>query len=192
MDETVAPARTGDVRRLPDPELIVRVREGSTDAAGVLFDRYWRFAWGAAYAVTGDRSQADDAAQEAIERAFGALSRFDETRPFGPWLKRIAVNRAIDHLRRGRRLTPLDEETGTLHDWALGDAPDADIRLWAVTDAVAALGEAKRLVVVLRYWLDLPLDEIAGVLGLPVGTVASRLSRALEELRLVLEDERVV
>ena len=54
------------------------------------------------------------------------------------------------------------------------------------------LGAAKRVVVVLHYWLDLPLEEIAGVLGLPIGTVASRLARAKEELRGVLEAERVV
>jgi RNA polymerase sigma factor (sigma-70 family) len=59
-------------------------------------------------------------------------------------------------------------------------------------DAVVALAPAKRAVIVLRYWLDLPFEEIAGVLGLPVGTVASRHARALGELRLILEDERVV
>jgi RNA polymerase sigma-70 factor (ECF subfamily) len=180
------------MRRLPDPELIALARKGSVDAAATLFDRYWLHAWRAAYAVTADRTLADDAAQEAIEKAFGALDRFDETRPFGPWLKRIVVNRAIDHLRRGRRLAVLNDETAALHGWALGDAPEDDLRLWAVADAVAALGAAKRTVVVLRYWLDLPIEEIAGVLGLPVGTVASRLSRALVELRTVLEEEHVI
>lgn len=179
------------MRRLPDHELIVLVREGSSDAAGVLFDRYWEFAWWSAYAVTADRSLADDAAQEAVQRAFAALHRFDETRPFGPWLKRITVNRAIDLLRHGNRLAVLDEGT-TRHEWELAETATVDVELGAVTDAVARLGATKRVVVVLRYWLDLPLDEIAGVLGLPVGTVASRLSRALEELRLVLEDELVV
>ena len=176
------------MRRLPDTELIVLVRDGSSDAAGVLFDRYWEFAWRSAYAVTADRSLADDAAQDAIQRAFAALPRFDETRPFGPWLKRIAVNRAIDLLRRGGRLVALDDGKET----SAAREPDDEGTVWAVADAVAGLGTAKRVVVVLHYWLDLPLDEIAGVLGLPVGTVASRLSRALEELRNVLEDERVV
>jgi DNA-directed RNA polymerase specialized sigma24 family protein len=79
------------MRRLPDPELIALARDGSAEAAGALFDRYWVLAWGAAYAVTADRALADDAAQEAIERAFRTLDRFDETRPFGPWLKRIGI-----------------------------------------------------------------------------------------------------
>jgi RNA polymerase sigma-70 factor, ECF subfamily len=180
------------MRRLPDPELIALARAGSADAAAALFDRYWVHAWSAAYAVTADRALADDAAQEAIQKAFSSLDRFDESRPFGPWLKRIAINRAIDHLRRRRELAVLNDETATLHSWGRGEAPDEDLRLWAVADAVAALGAAKRTVIVLRYWLDLPIEEIAGVLGLPVGTVASRLSRALAELRIVLEEEHVI
>lgn len=155
----------------------------------MLFDRYWPHAWKTAYAVTADRALADDAAQESFERALRALDRFDETRPFGPWLKRIAVNRAIDHLRRRPRLEYEDERLASL---AVGEAAEDDPGLWAVTDAVGALAEPKRLVVVLHYWLDLPLDEIAGVLGLPVGTVASRLARARAELRAVLEGQHVV
>ena len=180
------------MRRRPDTELILLARKGSTEAAEVLFDRYWTHAWRAAYAVTADRTLADDAAQEAMQKTFGALHRFDETRPFGPWLKRIAVNSAIDHLRRASRLTGLGEETATLHTWSVGEAGDDDLRQSAVADAVAALGTPRRIVVVLHYWLDLPVDEIAGILGLPVGTVASRLSRALAELRTALEEEHVV
>ncbi len=180
------------MRRRPDTELIALARRGSVAAAEALFDRYWRFAWKVAYAVTADRALADDAAQEAMERAFGSLQRFDETRPFAPWLKRITVNRAIDHLRRASRVELRADEETAFHAWALGESADEDLRLWAVTDAVAALGAGKRAVVVLHYWLDLPLEEVAGVLGLPVGTVASRLARAKEELRLALEGDRVV
>jgi RNA polymerase sigma-70 factor (ECF subfamily) len=180
------------MRRRPDTELIVLARGGSPEAADVLFDRYWPHAWRAAYAVTADRALADDAAQEAIERAFAALDRYDETRPFGPWLKRIAINRAVDHLRRRHRIELLRDEDTSFHTWSVGDSAADDLRLWAVADAVAALGAGKRVVVVLHYWLDLPLEEIAGVLGLPVGTVASRLARAKAELRTVLEEQRVV
>jgi RNA polymerase sigma-70 factor (ECF subfamily) len=180
------------VRRRPDTELIVLARKGSNEAVEVLFDRYWMLAWRSAYAVTADRGLADDAAQEAIEKAFGSLDRFDETRPFGPWLKRIAINRAVDHLRRRRRVEVLSDEETTFHNWALSEAADEDLRLWAVADAVAALGAGKRVVIVLHYWLDLPLEEIAGVLGLPVGTVASRLARARDELHAVLEEQHVV
>jgi len=180
------------VRRRPDTELITLARTGATEAVEVLFDRYWSHAWQAAYAITADRALADDAAQEAIEKAFGALDHYDETRPFGPWLKRIAINRAIDQLRRRRRLEVLRDEETTFHSWSVSEAPEEDVRSWAVADAVAALGAGKRVVVVLHYWLDLPIEEIAGVLGLPVGTVASRLSRARAELHAVLEEQNVV
>lgn len=180
------------MRRRPDTEVIVLARRGSTQAVEVLFDRYWSYAWRVAYAVTADRGLADDAAQEAIEKAFRSLDRFDESRPFAPWLKRIVVNRAIDHLRRSRRLEVLHDDETTFHAWAVGESAEEDVRHWAIADAVAALGTGKRVVVVLHYWLDLPIEEIAGVLGLPVGTVASRLSRAKAELRAVLEEDRVV
>ncbi len=179
------------MRRHPDRELIALARRGSRDAAGTLFDRYWLFAWQAAYAVTMNRTLADDAAQEAIQRAFGSLERFDTTRPFGPWLKRIAVNCAVDQLRRTSRLRALEGEMPSLEEWALPDVAE-DVELRALVDAVVALPQGKRAVIVLRYWLDLPFEEIAGVLGVPVGTVASRHARALAELRLALEDERVV
>ena len=180
------------MQRRPDTELVVLAREGSTEAAGALFDRYWVLAWRAAYAVTADRALADDSAQEAFTKAFAALRRFDETQPFAPWIRRIAINAAVDSLRRGRRLEVVHDEESTFHTWALGETAEDDLRRWAVADAVAGLGAAKRVVVVLHYWLDLPLEEVAGVLGLPIGTVASRLARAKEELRAILEEERVV
>jgi RNA polymerase sigma-70 factor, ECF subfamily len=174
------------MRRRPDSELIALAREGSSEAAGALFDRYWEHAWRAAYAVTADRTLADDAAQDAVQRAFGALDSFDETRPFAPWLKRIAANRAVDLLRRGQRLTALDRDIA----WETAVLEQRD-DLSVVAQAVAALDPQKRVVVVLRYWLDFSVEDIAGVLGVPVGTVASRLSRALSQLRHVLEEEHV-
>lgn len=179
------------MRRLPDIELVVRARQGSREAAGVLFDRYWTLAWRTAYAVTADRGLADDAAQDAFVKAFAALDRFDENQPFAPWLKRITINAAVDSLRRHRRLEVVHDEEGVFHAWALSESAEDDLGRWAVADAVSALGAAKRVVIVLHYWLDLPIEEIAGVLGLPIGTVASRLARAREELRAVLEAERV-
>lgn len=180
------------MRRLPDSELIAHARRGSREAAGVLFDRYWPLAWRTAYAVTADRGLADDAGQEAFVKAFAALDRFDENQPFAPWLKRITINAAVDSLRRHCRLELVHDEESVFLGWSLSESAEDDLRCWAVADAVSALGPAKRVVVVLHYWLDLPLEEIAGVLGLPIGTVASRLARAREELRAVLEDERVV
>src|SRR2546429_9339249 len=92
------------MRMRSDAKLVELARRGSRDAAAELFTRHWRAAWRAAYVVTGRRELADDVAQDAFERPFAALSRFDEQRPFAPWLHRIVVNRCFDLLRTHRRL----------------------------------------------------------------------------------------
>jgi RNA polymerase sigma-70 factor (ECF subfamily) len=165
-----------------DADLVARARGGSREAAAELFERYWGAAWRAAYAVTGRRAMADDVAQDAFERAFAALGRFDERRPFGPWLHRIVVNRALDLLRSERRLVGDVVEA----EWV--DVRDGDV---ALLDAVSALPLQRRVVVVLRFGLGLTPSAIADVLGVPVGTVSSRLARALDQLRAQYEESDV-
>jgi len=174
-----------DVRRRSDIELVRRARRGSSDAAAELFRRYWTDAWRAAYGVTGRRAMADDVAQDAFERAFAALARFDERRPFGAWLHRIVVNRSLDLLRAERRL--VDESAAG--ELSATRPPEAGDR--ALLEAVASLPSQRRVVVILRYGIGMSPLEIADVLGLPVGTVHSRLGRALEQLRAGQEQARV-
>lgn len=163
--------------------LIRRARRGAHDAIDELFRRHWRALWRAAYALTGRRELANDVAQEAFVRAMSSLDRFDDSQPFAPWLVRIGVNLALDELRRERRL-----DSGEAPDAPAAPGPESDDR---VVGAVARLAAEKRVIVALHYWLDYPTPEIARLLDLPLGTVASRLSRALEELRLDLEAEHV-
>ncbi|MGD9570691.1 MAG: RNA polymerase sigma factor [Thermoleophilia bacterium] len=164
-----------------DNELVEAVRAGSGPAADTLFERYWPLAWRTAYAVLGDRSGADDAAQRAVERAIRGLHTFRAGARFGPWIRRIAVNQALDALRRGPREAPLPE---TL---AGPDVYDEILDRHAIAGAVARLDDDRRVVVAMRYWLDMDPREIADALGVPVGTVSSRLSRALTDLRQQLE-----
>jgi RNA polymerase sigma-70 factor (ECF subfamily) len=167
-----------------DADLVLAARRGSRDALGRIFDRHWPRVWRAAYSTTGERELANDAAQDAFLRAAAALHRFDHRRPLEPWLVRIAVNRAIDLVRAGRRLVPEElAEEGSTFDAPL---PDEELR-----DALARLGPERRAVLALHYWLDYTTPEIADVLGIPVGTVNSRLARALRDLRLTLEARNV-
>ena len=165
-----------------DTDLVAAARGGSTEAADVLFERHWPRAWRAAYAVLGDRHGADDAAQRAVERAFRALDRFRPGGSFGAWIARIAVNQAIDALRRVPAEQALPESVPAADPYA--ELFDRDV----LARAVAVLEPDRRLVVVLRYWVDMSPGEIAERLGVPVGTVSSRLSRALADLRVQLED----
>jgi RNA polymerase sigma-70 factor (ECF subfamily) len=165
-----------------DAQLVAEAQRGSREAAGELFSRHWRDAWRTAHAITGGAASAEDVVQDAFERAFRALSRFDGRRPFGAWLYRIVVNRALTLLRDERRLVSLEtiEEPVAERDQDL--APDRGLLA-----AVAALPAERRVVVILRYGLGHSVREIAELVDLPVGTVQSRLARALTDLRARLE-----
>jgi RNA polymerase sigma-70 factor, ECF subfamily len=168
-----------------DALLLDLARRGSADAVSELYERYWPLAWRWAYLATGNVADAEDVAQDAICRAFRELARHDSNRPFGPWLKRIVVNRAIDTYRRDRRRT----------EWFENLRPAVPEEDTGASDAVVAavhdLPQQGRVVIVLHYWLGYGAEEIAQILGLPYGTVASRLSRALANLRSILEEEHV-
>lgn len=169
-----------------DRDLVDGALRGSRDAAGELFARHWDSCWRVAFSVVGIATVADDVAQDAFERAFGALERFDRDRPFAPWLQRIAINRGLEVLRRERRLVALEQDTE--RDAAVSAERLTDDDLMA---ALRGLSSERRMVVLLRYWLDYSPEQIADLLGLAVGTVSSRLARSLELLRHELEVQNV-
>ena len=132
----------------------------------MLFERHWGGAWRLARTVSGRRDMADDIVQDAFERAFAALGRFDQSRPFAPWLHRIVINRALDLLRSERRLVGLDVAAHPGAEWRDVSADDR-----ALLEAVATLTPQRRVVTVLRYGLGYAPAEIARMLELPTGTV---------------------
>jgi RNA polymerase sigma-70 factor (ECF subfamily) len=151
-------------------------QRGSASDLEALFRIHWPRAYRAAYLVTHDAAAAEDIAQESFLAAIRALDSFDRRRPFGPWLHRIVVNRAIDWTR-ARRLrsevelsesVPASDRSETLGDDVLA--------------ALARLPPDHRAVVVMRYLLEFTPGEIAKALDLPRGTVNSRLRRGLDTL----------
>jgi len=152
-------------------------QQGSASDLEALFRIHWPRAYRAAYLVTHDALAAEDIAQEGFLAAVRALDRFDRGRPFGPWLQRIVVNRAIDWTR-ARRLRA-EVELGESLPAADTSGPPSD-------DLLAALGRLPpehRAVIVLRYLLEFTPGEIAEALDLPRGTVNSRLRRGLDSLK---------
>ncbi len=172
---------------LDDAELVRRARQGDTTAYEELVRRHQAVAQRAAWLVTGSREEAADATQDGLVKAWRALARFREEAEFRPWLVRIVVNTARNRRRAAWRFEamraraagePRTEATGSAEAIALGrDEVDELIA------AVRRLPERHRIVVGCRYLLDLSEAETAVVLGVPVGTVKSRLSRALHRLR---------
>ena len=151
-------------------------QRGSASDLEALFRLHWPRAYRAAYLVVHDAAAAEDIAQEAFLAAIRNLDRFDRRRPFGPWLHRIVVNRAIDWARARQ----LRAEAELLDAVAAPQSAPIDEPLLA---ALAALPPDHRAVIVLRHLLEYTPGEIAELLGLPRGTVNSRLRRGLDSLR---------
>jgi RNA polymerase sigma-70 factor (ECF subfamily) len=152
-------------------------QRGSASDLEAFFDAHWPRAHRAAYLVVHDSALAEDIAQEAFLAAIRNLDRFDRRRPFGPWLHRIVVNRAIDAARARtlRRESQLTEATATV-----GEREPVDSTVLA---ALANLPPDQRAVVVMRHLLGYTPGEIARALDLPRGTVNSRLRRGLDAMR---------
>ena len=154
---------------------------GSASDLEALFRAHWPRAYRAAYLVVHDGAAAEDIAQEAFLAAVRALDRFDRRRPFGPWLHRIVVNRAIDWARARALRREVAEQ-------AVADHPVRDPGLSdELAAGLASLPPDQRAVIVLRYLLEYTPGEIAEVLELPRGTVNSRLRRGLDALGERLE-----
>ena len=161
-----------------DERAFVRAAQrGSASGIEALFRLHWPRAHRVAYLVVHDAAAAEDIAQEAFLAAVRNLDRFDRSRPFGPWLHRIVVNRAIDWARARQ----LRSETELVD--AVAASEDAAPLDDSVLAALAALPPDHRAVIVLRHMLEYTPGEIAELLGLPRGTVNSRLRRGLDSLR---------
>jgi RNA polymerase sigma-70 factor (ECF subfamily) len=177
-----------------DRDFMARLAAGDREALAPLMERHYRRMYRIALSYLRQPDDALDVVQEAFVRAFQSASRWDGSAEAGPWLARITVNLAIDRWRRNRRraqtFTPLGESD---HAAALADlSPSPDRRVQGreagerVAAALSRLPERQRAVVVLRHYQDMSLEEIAGTLGMSLGTVKSSLHRALNRMREAL------
>ena len=177
---------------MTEAELIRLARQGDQAAWEMLMRVHQEAAFRLAYLILGDSDRAEDSVQEAYIRAYRAMRRFDETRAFRPWLLSITAHQARNELRSaGRYLAALrrlwqDEpvpvaspETDAAKNW------ESQL-LW---QAVRRLALPDQQVIYYRFFLNLPVDETAQALGIAEGTVKSRLHRAVDRLREVVERE---
>lgn len=147
-------------------------------------------AFRAAYLLLGDAAEAEDAAQEGFVKAYGALARFREGEPIRPWLLRIVTNAARNRRRSGVRRAAVHRRFETADPPRSESSAESQVvaaeERRAVLAAIDELGPDDRLVIVARYFLDLPEREIAAMAQVPTGTVKSRLSRARARLAKAL------
>jgi RNA polymerase sigma-70 factor (ECF subfamily) len=171
-------------------DLLVQARDGDALAFEEIVRRYERRVYAVAFRIVRRHDVADDVAQDTFIRAHAALGRFDTTRPFGPWICRIAANLALNHVR-----SPRAREEDLPDGQAEPAAPGAAGPLASLLDgearrvleaALDGLPAEQRAVFVLRTVEELSYREIAEALEVSMGTVMSRLSRAREKLREAL------
>ena len=133
--------------------------------------------------ILGNRGDAEDAVNEAALRAWGSFDRLRDHGAFRPWLTRIVVNVCRNNLRHRRvlQIDPLGED-----DRPAADSFEGGLLRDGVARALGCLGAEQRVVVVLRYWNDLAIDEIARIVGVPSGTVKWRLYAANRRIKTEL------
>jgi RNA polymerase sigma-70 factor (ECF subfamily) len=147
-------------------------------------DRAYRLAW----AILGDDAEAQDATQDAFAAAWRNRGKLRDPDRAEAWFSRILINGCRDRLRaRGRsRVQPLDVSFLP----SVADGSQQASTRDELDRALAGLDPDHRIVVVLRFWADLTVDDIAGRLGVPPGTVKSRLHNSMRALRAALEGSR--
>jgi RNA polymerase sigma-70 factor (ECF subfamily) len=172
-------------------DLVVRARQGDRDAFSEIVARSIGRLTGLARLILRDEHAAQDAAQDACMQAWRSLPGLRDVDRFEAWMHQLIVRACLQAIRRNKRvvaaeirLTPADEPATTGGEGTI-DAHDQLER------ALARIPAEQRAVVVLVYYLDLPLADAAAAMGIPVGTAKSRLSRATQALRAAIEaDER--
>jgi RNA polymerase sigma-70 factor (ECF subfamily) len=182
-----------------DEDLLARFREGQEEAFGALVRRYERELFGYLRRYLGDGNLADDVFQNTFLQLYTKIGQYEAGRPVRPWLYTIATHQAIDALRRNGRhqAISLDQNREELPDGEIrtllelletrGPGPVERVQTEEtreqVRESVDRLPEFLRQVVVLAYYQGLKYREIAEILGIPVGTVKSRLHAALVKLQ---------
>jgi len=180
-------------RPADDSVLIARAQRGDSAAYEEIVQRYQQVAFRTAYVITGSSPDAEDAAQEGFVKAYRALYRFRLGSDLRPWLLRIVANEARNRVRSSGRRHQL--ELRLAEGFRPGDAAPSPEAVAVAADErrrllamVNALSEGDRLVIASRYFLELSGEETDTALGIPEGTVKSRLSRALARLRTRVEE----
>lgn len=163
-----------------DELLVKKAAKGDAMAFLTLSKNYQAGLYKTAYGILHNEHDAADAVQEALLKSYKDVNNLRKPQYFKSWLYRILVNRCMDIIRQRQRVTPVEEI------WLPDTVEHDSASKLDIAQAVATLNDKHRVVVILRFFEDMTLQEIANVLDCPVGTVKSRLHRALKQLRVAL------
>lgn len=168
-----------------DLVLIERFLDGDQTAFEPLYSKYYDKVFALARGVLMDQDEAADAVQEIFTLVYRNLRRFDQRSKFSTWLFRVAVNRSIQEARKNRHKTKFVELTETSASEEPEEVEQVDPQVQA---AMSLMAPADRALLVLFYWDELSLQEIADSLGCNVNAAKTRLYRARERFKVFYED----
>jgi RNA polymerase sigma-70 factor, ECF subfamily len=167
-----------------DQALVSSAQHGDSNAFAQLVEQYQTPVYNLAYRMLGNANDAEDAAQETFMRAYAQIKSFRANEKFATWLLSIDAHYCIDRLRRRRKLAWLSLDEDALGDSLASDAPTPDDELLRhedereIVQLLDHLAPSNRLIVVLRYWYDQSIEEIARTTGDSVSSVKVKLHRA--------------
>jgi RNA polymerase sigma-70 factor (ECF subfamily) len=191
---------------ISDHDLVVLAQKGSEKAYRELLGRYQRPVFSLIYRMVRDREQAEDLAQETFVRVFNNIDRYDPAYKFSSWIFKIATNLTIDWIRRkevptvsidgSRYATSSDDiEASTITVESDDENPEELLESRELGSQIeAAIGKLRpeyRQAIVLRHIDDLPYEDIAQIMALPLGTVKTYIHRGRKELQDMLAHTRV-
>ncbi len=180
-----------------EPEVLKNlVKTNDNDSRRLLFEAYYKKTYAVAYNILRSRENAEDITQDAFIKAFQNMNQLQDGAKFGAWLAVIASNLARNYLKREKRIYYTDEEVVMEEGSEANYTEESALRsleVERIRKAIRALPSEYYQVVVLQYYYDLKVEEIADMLKLSAGTVKSRLHRARKRLAkdLELNDEPV-
>lgn len=168
-----------------EPEIIAGCRRQDRQAQQACYERFVDRIYNLSFGITGNADDAFDATQNAFLRAFQNFKSYDGRASLGTWIHRIAVNEALQLLRR--RGVEHRHAPRMARGIEAPQGPEKEFDPAVLDAAIVRLSDEHRVLLLLRYQAELSYREIAAVLELPEGTIASRLNRARGELRVLLE-----
>ena len=179
-----------------DVAAVARAKAGDSDGFRLLVERHSRSVFRLAYRITGNEQDAEDVVQETFLRAYRQLENFESRASFGTWVYRIAANYSLDLVRARKRFqdqrTGEDDELDVLQSTPSAD-PLPDRMAYSaqvqrkIAAAMRALSDQERTAFVLRHFEGLPIEEIAGTLGIGASATKHSVFRAVQKLRRALE-----
>jgi RNA polymerase sigma-70 factor (ECF subfamily) len=177
-------------------ELIARILQGQRDDYAILVEKYKKPIFNLTYWMTGNRQDADDLAQETFLRAYLKLHRFDRQQRFFPWLYAICLNLTRSHLRKKKDHPThrIESVVGNDEETPLSSSENnterdiiAQERCVSLRETLLQLNAEDREVIVLRYFDERSLEDIAEIAGITLSAAKMRLYRGLEKMKTILE-----